>query len=72
MIRLCLTCGMSEASHQRDDHGACGTFAFPTRAELAERLTAMACEALSTQGRARRSRLDAQVLIAAAHVLEER
>jgi hypothetical protein len=71
-VRMCLDCAQSEAAHARDDMGTCGTFQPIEGEPLIRRLRVMACEALSSEGRALRSRKDAQVLLAAARLLEER
>lgn len=69
---MCLTCAQSEAAHTRDDIGTCAAFQPMEGAPLILRLRVMACEALSSNGRPPRSRHDAQVLLAAARLLEER
>jgi hypothetical protein len=71
-MSMCLQCGQAFAAHQRDDMGTCPAFEAPTRARLIRRLRVMAVDALSHDGRPPRSRLDAQVLRAAAQLREGR
>ena len=68
MIGFCLACGLTAPFHQPG--ARCATFVAPTRAALVHRLRVMAVDALSSNGRPPRSRVEAQVLIAAARLLE--